>query len=82
MHPRIISNTMSSRIDLLLVWEAGSAGYSIAVYNWLLSHIEPNSLRCLLTRTSRNLLNDLPEALGCGLSTSKNRKSNNLVHEM
>ena len=63
----------------LLAGVSGGAGHSVTVDYGLLSHVEPHSLCCLLTRTPGHFLQNLSESLGCWLSTAKNWEPSNLT---
>ena len=66
-------------IFYLLAGGSGGAGSSVTVDHWLLSHVEPHSLCCLLSRTPGHFLQNLSETLGCRLSTAKNWEPNDLL---
>ena len=64
----------------LLAGVSGGAGHSVTVDHWLLSHVEPHSLCCLLSRTAGHFLQNISETLACRLSTAKNWEPSNLTY--
>ncbi len=65
-------------IFCLLARVSGGAGHSITVDNWLLPHVEPDSLGCLFSRTLGHFFQNFSETFGCGLSTAENWEPSNL----